>query len=285
MIAAGDTMVAAGPSVKGHFRGKTAAVADTYAAILDAARALGPVREEPKKTSIHLVRASAFAGVAVQKAALVLTLKSDRDIRSPRIRKREQASANRWHVEVRLERPDEVDDDIRQWLTRAYSLAGAKEKVAADVSAASKTFKTTIVREGGTCFIPLTFDPKGVFGKVRAPVKVTLNGYTYRSTIASMGGPACLPLRRSHREAAGLEGGETIAVRLDLDTEIREVTPPADLVKALHASSPAWERWQALSYSHQREHVEAIEGVKKPETRARRIQAAIGMMLRTRKSS
>jgi hypothetical protein len=49
-----------------------------------------------------------------------------------------------------------------------------------------------------------------VFGKVRAPVKVTLNGYTYRSTIATMGGPPCVPLRKSNREAAGLEGGETI---------------------------------------------------------------------------
>ena len=74
------------------------------------------------------------------------------------------------------------------------------------------------------CFIALTFDPKEVFGKVRAPVKVTLNGYTYRSTIAAMGGPYCVPLRKSHREAAGLEGRETIDVRLDLDTEKREIT-------------------------------------------------------------
>ena len=74
----------------------------------------------------------------------------------------------------------------------------------------AKTFKTTIVREGPWCFIPLAFDPKAVFGKARAPVRVTLNGYTYRSTIAAMGGPPCIPLRKSHREAAGLEGGETL---------------------------------------------------------------------------
>jgi hypothetical protein len=139
----------------------------------------------------------------------------------------------------------------------------------------SKTFKATIVREGSMCFIPLTFDPRTVFGKVRAPVKVTLNGFTYRSTIAAMGGPPCIPLRKSNREAAGLEGGETIDVRLDLDADKREVKPPADFVKALKATSPAWERWRALSYSHQREHVEAIEGAKKPETRARRIDGAV----------
>jgi hypothetical protein len=139
----------------------------------------------------------------------------------------------------------------------------------------SKTFRTTIVRDGSACFIPLTFDPKAAFGKIRAPVKVTLNGFTYRSTIAAMGGPPCIPLRRSNREAAGLEGGETIDVRLDLDTEKREIKAPADFVKALKANAPAWERWQSLSYSHQREHVEAIQQARKPETRIRRIDAAV----------
>src|SRR5215467_13503734 len=97
----------------------------------------------------------------------------------------------------------------------------------------SKTFRAKIVRDGSMCFVPLPFDPKPVFGKVRAPVKVTLNGYTYRSTIAAMGGPPCIPLRKSNREAAGLEGDETLKVRLELDTEARLVKPPADLVKAL----------------------------------------------------
>jgi hypothetical protein len=139
----------------------------------------------------------------------------------------------------------------------------------------TKAFETTIVRDGSMCFIPITFDPKTVFGKVRAPVKVTLNGYTYRSTIAAMGGPPCIPLRRSNREAAGLEGGETLRVRLDLDTDARTVTPPADFVKALKAAPPAWDRWRELSYSHQREYAEAIEDAKKPETRARRIEGAV----------
>ena len=140
---------------------------------------------------------------------------------------------------------------------------------------ASKTFRTTIVRDGAMCCIPLTFDPKSVFGKVRAPVKVTLNGYTYRSTIAAMGGPPCIPLRRSNREAAGLEGGETIDVRLDLDTDKREVKPPPELAKALKAAPPAWERWRELSYSHQREYVEAVRQAKRLDTRARRIEGAV----------
>lgn len=111
----------------------------------------------------------------------------------------------------------------------------------------SKTFKTTILRDGSMCAIPVTFDPKAVLGKVRAPVRVTLNGYTYRSTIAAMGGPYFIPFRKSHREAAGLEGGETLQVRVELDTEKREVKPPGDLVKALRAEPQALERWRALS--------------------------------------
>lgn len=143
---------------------------------------------------------------------------------------------------------------------------------------ASKTFKTTLLREGGMSCIPIPFDPMTAFGKARAPVKVTINGYTFRSTIAAMGGPPFVPFRRSRREAAGLEGTETLRVRVDLDTEPRVVTPPSDLVKALKASPPAWDRWREMSYTHQREYAEAIEEAKKPETRARRVAGAVDMI-------
>ena len=170
------------------------------------------------------------------------------------------------------------------WLRSRRSLAGALGLTRQETAMPSKTFRAKIVREGSMCFIPLTFDPKDVFGKVRAPVKVTLNGYSYRSTIAAMGGPPCIPLRKSNREAAGLEGGETIDVRLDLDTEKREVIPPADFRRMLKTTPGALEHWNRLSYTHQREHVEAIEGAKKPETRARRIEVAIRMIQRTQKA-
>jgi len=142
----------------------------------------------------------------------------------------------------------------------------------------ARTFTTTIYRNEATCFVPIPFDPKEAFGKARAPVKVTLNGYTYRSTIALMGGPPFIPLRKSHREAAGLEGGETLQVVVELDTEARTVEPPDDLVAALKAAPAAWSRWTALSYTHQREHVEAVEEARKPETRARRIARAVEML-------
>jgi len=111
------------PTVAQHFEGRAPAVAQTYAKLLAAARKLGPVREEPKKTSIHLVRASAFAGVATRKDALVLTLKSASDIASARVAKREQVSAHRWHLEIRLAGPSEVDRELVGWLKKAYALA------------------------------------------------------------------------------------------------------------------------------------------------------------------
>lgn len=143
-----------------------------------------------------------------------------------------------------------------------------------------KSFEVTLFRDGSTCFIPVPFDPKPLFGKVRAPVKVSLGATSFRSTIASMGDGPCVPLRRSHREAAGLEGTETLRVTLELDVEVRKVSPPPDFVRALKQAPPAWERWAELSYSHQREHVEALAQAKRPETRARRLAAAVQALSR-----
>jgi hypothetical protein len=111
-------------SVESHFANTSPSVLATYRMLVDVARTLGPVTEEAKKTSIHLVRRTAFAGVATRRASLILTLKSDCDIRSPRIAKRERTSANRWHVQVRLAAPTDVDPHLTAWLRAAYELAG-----------------------------------------------------------------------------------------------------------------------------------------------------------------
>ena len=147
----------------------------------------------------------------------------------------------------------------------------------------SQTINVQIYRDGAMCWVPVPFDPKAVFGRVRAPVKVTLNGYTYRSTIAAMGGVTCIPLRKSNREAAGLNGGERLTVKIELDTEAREVRVPADLQRKLKTSKSARDTWQTLSYSHKREHVEAIEGAKKAETRGRRLAKTMRFLRDARK--
>jgi hypothetical protein len=142
----------------------------------------------------------------------------------------------------------------------------------------SKTVSVEIYRDGPMCYIPVPFDPKQVFGKVRAPVVVTLNGYSYRSTISAMGGVLGIPLRKSNREAAGVDSGRKVEVKIALDTAVRTVMPPPDLKKALAARVGLKKAWDALSYTHRREYVEALLSAKKPETRARRLAAALALL-------
>ena len=97
-------------------------VLDTYAALLGVIGRLGPFIVEAKKTSIHLVAGSAFAGVHPQKSKLRLNIVTDRRLEGPRIRKVEQVSARRFHNEIDLVTPADIDDDVRGWLTEAYSL-------------------------------------------------------------------------------------------------------------------------------------------------------------------
>jgi len=110
-------------SIESHFEGRPPVVRQIYDRILAVAGSFGPVEEDPKKTSIHLNRKTAFAGVATRKDGLILTLKSAHDIESPRVSRHEQASARRWHLEVRLEDPGEVDAELVGWLKDAYDLS------------------------------------------------------------------------------------------------------------------------------------------------------------------
>lgn len=138
--------------------------------------------------------------------------------------------------------------------------------------------RVALKRDGAMCAIPVTFDAREVFGKARAPVKVTLNGYSFRSTIFTMHGETWIPLRQSNREAAGLEGDEMLSVTIALDTAKRTIAAPPDLARALKADKSAKASWDALSFTHQREHVEALLGAKKPETRERRLANTLRML-------
>jgi hypothetical protein len=109
--------------IEQHFEGRASVVRDICETILTAARKFGPVIEDPKKTSIHLNRKTAFAGIQTRRAFLILTVKASADIDSPRIAKREQASANRWHHEIKLHSPQDVDTELKGWLSAAYDLS------------------------------------------------------------------------------------------------------------------------------------------------------------------
>ena len=113
-----------GHSVKDHFTNRQPTVKASYDAIVKAAEQFGPVKQEAKKTSIHLVRKTAFAGVATRQSVLILTLKSTSDLKSERVARREQVSASRWHVEVRIDSPQAVDAELKKWLKAAYELSG-----------------------------------------------------------------------------------------------------------------------------------------------------------------
>ena len=111
------------PSVDEHFRGKPDEVRALYERLVALTEKFGPVEQDPKKTSIHLNRTTAFAGVAVRKENIVLTIKSDRAIASPRIFKSEQTSAKRFHHEVKLAKLKDLDAELRGWLKAAYDLS------------------------------------------------------------------------------------------------------------------------------------------------------------------
>lgn len=141
----------------------------------------------------------------------------------------------------------------------------------------ARTYKTKIISDpdgGSMTAIDVPFDPKEVFGRVRAPVRVELNGYTFRSTIFRMDGGTWIPLCREHREGAGVRGGQTLSVTLTLDDAPRTVDVPRDLDAALKRAGVR-DRFDAMSYTHRREYAEAVEDAKKPETRQRRIDGCV----------
>ena len=106
-------------------------------------------------------------------------------------------------------------------------------------------------------------------------VRVTINGYTYRSTVAVYGGKFFLPVSAEVRQEAGIAAGDEIEAAVELDTEPREVVVPPDFAAALDADPDARRFFDGLSYSNKRRFVLAIEDAKTPETRQRRIEKSI----------
>ena len=106
-----------------HFEGKDRQVRATYDAVLRVARRCGKFVEDPKKTSIHLVARTAFAGVQTRKTKIVLTIKSSVEVKDARADRCEQLSANRWHFQVHLNTPADVDSTVERWLASAYEIS------------------------------------------------------------------------------------------------------------------------------------------------------------------
>ena len=109
----------------------------------------------------------------------------------------------------------------------------------------------------------------------RPPVRVTINGYTYRSSVASLGGAFMIGISAEVRERARVAAGDEVEVNVELDTEAREVAVPADFAAALKRDAVAKRFFDGLSYSNRRRLVLSIEGAKTADTRQRRIANAI----------
>ena len=112
----------------------------------------------------------------------------------------------------------------------------------------------------------------------RLAVRVTMNGYTYQSMVAPLGGVFMLPVSAEVREGAGIAAGDAVDVDIELDSQPREVTVPADFASALDGDAAALRFFDGLSYSNKRRLVLSIEEAKTAETRQRRIAKAVSLL-------
>lgn len=143
------------------------------------------------------------------------------------------------------------------------------------------TFPTIVLKDD-------TLDATGIsvpaeiiegFGKKkRPPVKVTIGGYTYRTTVAVFGDEYILPLNKEHRNAAGVLPGQVIEITLELDEEPQDIPVPTDLAAALNQAPGAMAAFEALAPSRRKEHVRLVESAKAQETRQRRITGIVSRL-------
>jgi hypothetical protein len=141
-------------------------------------------------------------------------------------------------------------------------------------------FRTTILQTGKTA---AGFEiPPGIveaLGSGKRPkVLVTIGGYTYRNTVAVMGGTYMIGVSAEHRAASGVKGGDEVDVDLELDTAPREVVVPADFAAALAAEPEAARTFEGQSFSNKSWHTYQIEDAKTEETRRRRIDRSIAAL-------
>jgi hypothetical protein len=143
------------------------------------------------------------------------------------------------------------------------------------------TFTTSLLRDGEVNATGIVV-PAGAIerlaGGKRPPVVVTIGGYTYRSTVAVMGGLFMIPFSQEHRARSGIAPGTDVEVSLELDQQPRTVDVPPDLAAALEEAG-ARARFDGLSYSVRKEHVRQVEDAKTPETRERRIVKVVGSVV------
>ena len=141
-------------------------------------------------------------------------------------------------------------------------------------------FRTTIQGAGKTAAgVEVPADVVAALGSSkRPPVRVTINGHTYRSTVAVLGGRFMVGVSNDVRAAAGVAAGDDVEIEMELDTQPREVTVPPALALALDGDAAARRTFEALSYSRKRLLVDPIANAKTAETRERNVAKAISQL-------
>jgi hypothetical protein len=143
---------------------------------------------------------------------------------------------------------------------------------------ATHRFETVLAAEDGGVFFEVPLDVPATFGRARAPVRGTINGQPFRSTVAVYGGRYYLPVNRALREAAGVAAGDAVVIELEADDRPRTVDPPADLAGALAADPEARAAFDGLSHTHQREYAQWVAEARREATRRRRVEQAVQML-------
>jgi hypothetical protein len=143
----------------------------------------------------------------------------------------------------------------------------------------TKRFRVLLERyeNSAAAGVTLPFDSAKFFGtRAQVPVRGTINGCAFRSTIFPVGdGTHYMVVNKTVLAETKAEPGRTITVTLARDEEPRTVDPSADFARALKGNKQARATWEGLSYTHRKEYAKWIEEAKKPETRERRIAKAV----------
>jgi Bacteriocin-protection, YdeI or OmpD-Associated/Domain of unknown function (DUF1905) len=126
--------------------------------------------------------------------------------------------------------------------------------------------------------VEVPFDVRERFGRARAPVRGTVDGADFRTTVAVYGGRYYLGFNKDVRDRAGISIGDEVEVALELDREARTVEVPPPLAAALEADSAAKAAFEDLSYTHRNEYARWIAEAKRDETRDRRVKKAVAML-------
>jgi uncharacterized protein DUF1905/bacteriocin resistance YdeI/OmpD-like protein len=135
------------------------------------------------------------------------------------------------------------------------------------------------VASGEVAALSAPFDVEQTFGtRARVPVRGSINGFPFRSSLMPMGGCHRMVVNKTIRDGAGVKAGDTVAVVMERDDAVRKVTPPAALKKELAKSKAAQTNWKKQSFTNQKEMARSIAEVKQEETRTRRLAKVMDVL-------